>query len=250
MKIAVCVKRVPDTTTQVKVGPDGKSLNPAGVQYILNPYDEFAVEESLRLKEKAGQGEVVIVSVGPADTQAVIRQALAMGADRGLHLKDEAPERDTFGVAVALAGALQELAPDLVFCGKQAIDDDACSVGGMLAELLDMAYATVVVKLEVQGRTLVCQREVEGGHEVVHLSMPAIVGAQKGLNEPRYASLKGIMAAKKKTIEERPAPAGEVTLPVLKMEPPPPRPAPRIVGKGVEAVPELVKLLREEAKVI
>ncbi len=250
MKIAVCVKRVPDTTTQVKVGPTGKSIDPAGVQWVLNPYDEFAVEEALRIKEKAGAGEVVVLSVGPADSAAVIRTTLAMGADRGILLKDDSPERDSFGVASVLAEVLKELAPDLVLFGKQAVDDDAHQIGPMVAELLGLPAASVVVKIQWADKTATCEREVEGGHEVVELALPAVITAQKGLNEPRYASLKGIMAAKKKPLEERPAKAVEPSLTVLKMEPPPPRPAPRIVGKGVEAIPDLLRLLREEAKVI
>ncbi len=250
MKIAVCVKRVPDTTTQVKVGPTGKSIDPAGVQWVLNPYDEIGVEEALRLKEKAGAGEVVVISLGTAEAASVIRTALAMGADRGILLKDESPERDSFGVASVLAETLKELAPDLVLFGRQAVDDDAHQVPGLVAELLGIACATVVVKLERDGSKLKVAREIEGGHEVVELSLPAVISTQKGLNEPRYASLKGIMAAKKKPLEERVARPVEPTLTVVRMEPPAGRPAPRIVGKGPEAVGELVRLLREEAKVL
>ncbi|MBI3271656.1 MAG: electron transfer flavoprotein subunit beta/FixA family protein [Planctomycetes bacterium] len=250
MKIIVCVKRVPDTTTQVKVGPDGKSLDPAGVTFGPNPYDEFAVEEALRIKEKRAQGEVVVLSVGVAETAQVLRTYLAMGADRAILLKDDQPYRDNFAVASALASTIRTMPFDLLLFGKQAVDDDGSQVGSITARLLGIPVVNTVVKLELGEGKAKCHREIEGGHEEVEVTLPAAITTQKGLNEPRFASLTGIMAAKKKPFEEKPAPAGESRLQVLKMEPPPKRPAGRIVGKGLDGVPELVKALHDEAKVV
>ena len=222
-----------------------------GVEFALNPYDEYAIEESLRIKEaRGGSPEVIVLSLGPAETEPILRKALAMGADRGVLLKDARPYRDPFSTASSLAAEVKAIAPDLVLCGKQAVDDDACQVPTILAGLLDWPHAMVVSKLELAGATAKVLRDVEGGKESVELPLPCVIGATKGLNEPRLPSLKGIMAAKKKTIDVKDAIDSEPVLEIVKLEPPAPRPAGRIVGKGVEAVPELVRLLREEAKVL
>ena len=246
----VCIKQVADTETRVKVGSDGRSLDPAGVTWILNPYDEFAVEQALRVKEKAGAGEVIAISLGGAGVQTTLRSALALGADRGIHLKHEGPAPDSLAVARALAEAIRPLDANLIWLGKQAVDDDAAQVGPMLATLLDLPCVTVVAAFELAEALATVEREIEGGREVVEVALPAVLTTDKGLNEPRYASLKGIMAAKKKPIEERPAVPGEPNLEVTALALPPPRAAGRIVGEGTAAVPELVRLLREEARVI
>ena len=246
----VCIKQVADTETRVKVGSDGRSLDPAGVTWILNPYDEFAVEQALRVKEKAGAGEVIAISLGGAGVQTTLRSALALGADRGIHLKHEGPAPDSLAVARALAEAIRPLDANLIWLGKQAVDDDAAQVGPMLATLLDLPCVTVVAAFELAAALATVEREIEGGREVVEVALPAVLTTDKGLNEPRYASLKGIMAAKKKPIEERPAVPGEPNLEVTALALPPPRAAGRIVGEGTAAVPELVRLLREEARVI
>src|SRR6059036_3390316 len=201
MKIAVCIKRVPDSGTRVKIASDGKSLDEAGVKFILNPYDEFAVEEALRRKEQAGAGEVVIVSVGPAAAQETIRTALAMGADRGVLLQTDAIPADGFVTAQALAAELHGGAWDLILFGKMAIDDYNQQVGPMAAELLGLPCVTAVAHLEIDGGKGIAEREIEGGVEVVEFPLPAVLTADKGLNEPRYPALKGIMAAKKKPLE-------------------------------------------------
>jgi electron transfer flavoprotein beta subunit len=246
----VCIKQVADTETRVKVGPDGTSLDPAGVTWILNPYDEFAVEQALRVREAQGAGEVVAVSVGGAGVQTTLRNALAMGADRALHLVTDAAPSDPLAVAQALASAIRDLGADLVWLGKQAMDDDAAQVGPMLAVLLGRPCATAIASFELAGDVAKVEREVEGGREVIEVKLPAVLTADKGLNEPRYASLKGIMAAKKKPIEERPAALGEATLQVVSLTLPPARAAGRVVGTGVDAVPDLVRALHDEAKVI
>src|SRR6266566_2595889 len=234
MKIAVCIKRVPDSETRVKVAADGKSLDEGGVKFVLNPYDEFAVEEALRRKEAAGAGEVAIITLGPAAAQETIRTALAMGADRGVLLQ-----------ADRLAAELKDGGWDLILFGKMAIDDYNHQVGPMVAELLGLPCVTSIGHLELGVGRGVGEREVEGGLEVVEFPLPAVLTTDKGLNEPRYPALKGIMAAKKKPLEVKPATFGPGGIEVLAMLPPPERKEGRIVGEGAAAVPELIRLLRE-----
>lgn len=248
MKILVFVNHVPDTETKVKVGPGGTTIDLSGVNFMLSPYDEYAVEEGLKLREKF-TGEVVVVSLGSDANKEALRKALAMGCDKAVLLKD-ASYRDSFAVARGLAEYAKEYVPDIVLSGKQSIDYDSAQVGGLVAEMLSIPSISVVVKLEVSDGAVVAEREIEGGHEVVHSKLPVLIMAQKGLNQPRYPSLKGIMDAKRKQIEERTAaPAGSV-VEVVAMKKPPSKPQGRIVGTDASAVPELVRLLREEAKVL
>ena len=246
----VCIKQVADTETRVKVAADGKTLDPAGVTWIMNPYDEFALEQALRIREAQGSGEVVSLSLGGPGVQTTLRSALAIGADRAIHLRADAAQPDPLQVARAIAAELAGLKPEIVWFGKQAVDDDQGQVPAMVAELLGLPAATVLARIELDGGTATVEREVEGGREVMSVPLPAVFSADKGLNEPRYASLKGIMAAKRKPIEEKPAALGEPGLEILDMTLPPPRAAGRVVGQGLDAVPELVRLLREEARVI
>jgi electron transfer flavoprotein beta subunit len=249
MKLVACVSHVPDTATRVKVGSDGKSIDPTGVTYIINPYDEYAVEEALKTKEKTGTGEVIVVSLGGENCKETIRKALAMGADSGILLKDEQP-RDSFGIAKALAEEIKNQGAQLVFMGKQSVDYDNSIVGQMTAELLDYNCVPICVKFEMNGEKVIAEREIEGGREIIETSLPCIITCQKGLNEPRYASLKGIMAAKKKTIEEKPAASFTPGTEVIKLQLPAGKQPGRIIGSDASAVPELVRLLKEEAKVI
>lgn len=250
MKIAVCVSHVPDTATKVKVGSDQKTIDPNGVTYVINPYDEIAVEEGLKTKEKFGtDSEVIILSVGSDSSKETIRKALAMGADKGILLKTE-NELDSFGIAKVLSNEIKNLGCELVFCGKQSVDYDNSITGQLIAEMLGFSCIPVVVGLAIDGNKVTAEREIEGGKEVVESQLPAVITAQKGLNEPRYASLKGIMAAKKKTIEEKPVTSSEILTEILRMHLPAPKQPGRILGTDSSAVPELVKLLREEAKVL
>lgn len=244
MNLVVCLKRVPDSTARIQIGPDGKRINPDGIDYVISTYDEFAVEEALKLREKHG-GEVVAVMVDPDGHEQVLRKALAMGVDRGVLIKGGDPF-DGAAVAEILAATLKEMTFDLCLFGKQSIDSDSYQVPAMVAHRLGLPRATVVNKLEMGVGSVRVHRQIEGAEEVYELKTPCIIAAQKGLNEPRFPSLKGIMAAKKKPIDKKDAPAVEARLAVLKMEPPPARPSGRIVG----GVAELLKLLREEAKVI
>jgi len=248
MKVLVFVNHVPDTETKVKVSGDGISIDPAGVNYMLSPYDEYGVEEGLRLREKFG-GEVVAVSLGSEAHKETLRKALAMGCDRAVLLKDSSV-RDSFAVARPLADYAKEYSPDLILCGKQSIDYDDAQVPGLVAEMLGLPSASVVVKLEVEGKAAVAEREIEGGREVVRLALPAVIAAQKGLNQPRYPSLKGIMDAKKKVIEERMPGLADVRVRTVSFRKPPPKSAGRVIGTDSSAVVELVRLLHDEAKVI
>lgn len=248
MKIAVCVSHVPDTAAKINIGADGKTIDPAGVTYVVNPYDEFAIEEALKTKESLG-GEVVAISLGGEANKETIRKALAMGVDSAVHLKDD-NYRDSLAVAKALAEEIKAQNAELVFFGKQSVDFDNSVVGQMTAELLGYNCISVAVSFKLEGTKITAEREIEGGKEVVETSLPAVITAQKGLNEPRYASLKGIMAAKKKTIDEKPAAAAACHVEIIGMKKPAAKQAGRILGSDASAVPELVRLLKDEAKVI
>ena len=260
MKIIVCVKQVPDTETRVKIAASGNAISEADVaNWIVSPFDEFAIEEAIRIREAKG-GEVVLVGVGPERAQAALRTGLAMGADSALHVKDASLDAtDTLGTARALAAAIRTVAPfDLVLCGQQGVGGDNSQIPGMIAELLDLPQVTVAVKIELQDGKAVVEREVDGGRETWETTLPAVISAQKGLNEPRYASLKGIMAAKKKPIQaldaaglglDAAALAPRVTLSALEL--PPSRPPVKMIeGDPDTQARELVRLLHEEAKVI
>jgi electron transfer flavoprotein beta subunit len=256
VNIIACVKQVPDTETQIKVKPDGSGIDEAGIKWVMNPYDEFGVEEALRLKEKYG-GEVTIVSLGPARSLESIRTALAMGADKGIHINDPALEgADAYTTAMALAAAIKTVPYDMIFCGQRAIDDDAGQVGAVLADLLNIPQMTVVTKVDVDGNAVKVIRPIEGAQLLIESSLPCLVTAQKGLNEPRYASLPGIMKAKKKPVDVKDAASLGITVDVkarvVKTLPPPARPPGKIICGDDPAAKakELARLLREEAKVI
>ena len=249
MKIAVCVKRVPDTEARIKVGPDGKNIDPAGVETILSPYDEIALERAIQLKEAGSAEEVVVVSLGSAEGTKEVRTGLAMGADRGVLLVDETP-RDAAATGAALAEALKEIGADLVLFGWKAIDSDSSQVPYYVAHALGAPVVSYVVSIDVEDGKAVVKREVEGTTQVIEAPTPVVLTAQKALAEPRYASLKGIMMAKRKPLEEKEAAAADALVETVKMEPPPPRPEGRIVGEGAEAVPALLDALRNEAKIL
>jgi electron transfer flavoprotein beta subunit len=256
MEIVVCIKRTPDTTARVKPSGDGKALDPQGVEFIINPYDELAIEQAVRTKEKLG-GTVTAVMLDPEANQTIMRKAMAMGIDKGIILQG-GQTFDAFGVAKALAGAIQKQKFDIVFCGKQGIDDDNYQVPSMLAYLLGIPRVNVVIKMDIADNIVTANRQIEGGEEVVKMKLPCLVSCQRGLNEPRFPSLKGIMDAKKKPLEVVKLDSFESTLDVVKLESPPSRPPGRIVanvnGKTADDVrkasQELIRLLKEEAKVL
>lgn len=250
MRIAVCVKRVPDTESRIKIAADGRTIDESGVKFVLNPYDEYAVEEALRRREAAGSGEVVVISLGADASQETIRTALAMGADRGVLLKTDQRSVDPLPVARALAAELRDGGYDLILFGKLAIDDYSHATGVMVGEILGLPCVGAVTHLELVDGKGKAEREVEGGVEVVEFSLPAVLTTDKGLNEPRYPALKGIMAAKKKLLEVKPVVLEAGGWEVLELALPPERKPGRIVGEGPDAVPALIAALRTEAKVL
>ena len=262
MNILVFVKQVPDTETRIQL--QNGTVDTSGVKWVANPYDEFAIEEALRIREKQGSGKVTVISLGPDRVKEAIKYALSLGADEGVHVKgDGLALADPLAVATVLAAAARKLGFDLILTGKQGVDHDWSQAGIILAELLDLPHVSVVVHLELDAATNQgkAKREIEGGDELVEFSLPAVITAQKGLNEPRYASLKGIMAVKKKVIPELtladlgvdPATVSEsaASIRFVEFSLPPPRQAGRILeGDPAVTVPELVRILHKEAKVL
>ena len=264
MNIVVCLKQVPDTESQVKIAPDGRSIVTDNIKWVINPYDEYAVEEALRLKEKFG-GEVTIIGVGPKRVTESIRTALAVGADRGILVDDPVvASPDPLSTARVLKAVIDDFAYDIILCGKQGVDGDYGLVGPSLAELLGIPQISVVVKLEVSadGSTVRAHREVEGGTLVIESPLPVLITAQKGLNEPRYASLPGIMKAKRKPLDVKtladlgldPSEVGEgaAKIKILQITPPGQRKPGKILEgeKPQDKAANLARLLHGEAKVI
>lgn len=260
MKIAVCVKAVPDTETKIKLAADNLNIDFAEVRFIMSPYDEFAVEEALKIKEKHS-GETTAFALGGNEVTDVLRDSLARGIDNAVHLKDaDFDNLDPLGTAKALAAAIKDGGFDLVLCGQQGVGGDNSQVPVILAELLDMPQAMLVVKLEVEADKFKAEREIEGAHEIVEGSLPAVISTQKGLNEPRYPSIKGVMAARRKEITVKDAEAlglkGQLgpalrKAKISQMALPPARPQGRkIDGDAAAQAKELAHLLRTEVKLI
>lgn len=262
MDIVVLLKQVPDTETLIQIADDKTSIRTEDVKWVINPYDEFAVEEALRIKENHG-GKVTILAVGPERAVESIRTALAMGADEGVLIDDPATQgSDALGTAKVLAAALKETGYDLVIGGQRAVDDDGYQVPAGVAELLGLPQVSMVIKQEITDGKIRFERTTEGGTVIVETDLPALFTTQKGLNEPRYASLPGIMKAKKKPLVKKtladigidPNEIGKAGAKcrVINLSFPPARSPGRIIeGETVEAkAAELVRLLREEAKVI
>ncbi len=261
MNVIVLIKRVPDTETKIQV-KDGRVVI-EGISWIISPYDEYGVEEALRIVEKNG-GKVTLLCLGPEEAKETIRKGLALGADAAVHVNDPALlGGDASTTAKVLAAALKKMEFDLILSGKQAVDEDNAQVGVRVAELLDLPEVNSVIKLDLSEdkKSARCLREVDGDRDVMETTLPAIITAQQGLNEPRYPSLKGIMGAKKKPITDwkaadlgiDPKTVGTAgaKLEVLRVDPPPARAGGKIVpGEPAVAAKELVRLLREEAKVI
>ena len=255
MKILVGLKYVPDTEAKVRVAAGGASLDPAGVKMIASPYDDFALEEGLKLKEAAGAGEVVVVCGGPEAASTVLREALAKGADRAVLVKDLPDSAGGLSRARALAAVARRESPDVILLGKYGVGTDEGQTGPMLGELLDLPHAGAVVALEIADGKLTAHREVEGVVEVLEGALPAVITCDKGLNTPRYANIKGIMAAKKKPLDVLTLQDLGVSLDERvvweSLELPPPRQAGKILqGEPAETARELARLLREEAKVL
>lgn len=262
MNIFVCVKQVPDTETKVKPNSDGSYIDTAGIKWIMNPYDEFAVEQALQVKAANTGSTVTVVRVGGVKDTEALRTAMAMGADEAFLVEGD-DNLDSFMTAKAIKGAIEKSGktPDLIFMGKQAIDDDALQVPSLLGQMMSLPCVNVVVNYEQNGETLTLKREIEGGAlEVYEVSSPAIVSTNKGINTPRYASLPGIMKAKKKpltTLSLADAGVSEEDRKVKysNFRLPPEKPAGKKFdamdeAKQAEVVKEVVQLLRNEAKVL
>jgi len=250
MKIAVCLKRVPDMDVRFKIAASGKAVDEAGLKFDISDFDGYAVEAALQIKEKLNAGEVVVISLGGDVVQEILRKAMSMGADRAVQLKHDGASVDSFAIATALAAELKAGGYDLIMFGRKSIDTAHGAVGAIAAELLGLPCVTAISKLDFDGRTAKMRRELEGAYELVECALPAVVTIDEGIARPRYPSLKGIMAAKKKPLETKPAQLGAEGLTLDAMALPPERAGGRIVGEGPDAVPELVRLLKEEAKVL
>jgi electron transfer flavoprotein beta subunit len=250
LKIAVCIKRVPDMEARFSIAPDRKSLDQSGLKYEMGDFDGYALEVGLQLVEKQGPGEVVVVSVGPDGVQEMLRKALAMGAARAVQLKADEVPVDGLAIAQALTAELKEGGYDLILFGRMATDTASGTVGPMTAELLGLPCVTAISHLEITGGRGTARRDLEGAAETVTFPLPAVLTIDEGIARPRLASLKGIMAAKKKPLDVRPAQLGEPRVFVEAMALPPDRPPGRIIGEGPDAVPELLRLLQTEAKVL
>jgi len=262
MELVVLVKQVPDTEALVQIADDGVSIKTQDIKWVMNPYDELAVEEALRIREAQG-GTVTILSVGTQKAQETIRTALAMGADKGVLVTDPAADgSDSQGTARILAAVLKEIPYDLIIVGQRAVDEDNYQVGAAVAEMLSIPQVSLVVKAELMDGKIKCTRAIEGGSVVVEASLPALFTTQRGLNEPRYASLPGIMKAKKKPLEVKTLAdigvdaatvgAGSRKLRIKSLKMPPVRQAVRMVeGEApADVAAELVKILHDEIKVI
>lgn len=256
MNSIVCIAQVPDTEAKIKIAATGKSIDEAGIKFIVSPYDEYALEEAIRLKEAKG-GDVTVLTCGPDRAAQALRECLARGATKAIHIKSDLDGVDPLGVARILAAAIKAQPFDLVFLGKMGVGTDNALVGPMLAELLDLPQLNVVTKVEFGDGTVKAHREIEGGEEVIEAPLPALITAQKGLNEPRYASLKGIMAAKKIAIETKTVAdlglsdadvKGRIVIESLEM--PPEKAAGRKVDGSdpASAAKEIVQYIQSEAK--
>jgi electron transfer flavoprotein beta subunit len=250
VKIAVCIKRTPDSESRFRIAASSTSIDETGLKFDIDDFASYAVEVALQLNEKQGPGETVAYAVGPDVVQETLRKAMSMGVDRAVQLKTDAMPYDGLAVAKALAAELKSGGYDLILFGKHAFDTSAGIVGTATAELLGMSCVTAATKLDIANRRGTARRELEGVAEIVEFPLPAVVTIDEGIARPRYPSLKGIMSAKKKPLETKPAQLGDVRVKVKSMALPPDRPPGRIIGEGTAAVPELVRLLQTEAKVL
>lgn len=250
MKIAVCIKRVPDMEVRFKIAPSGLAVDEAGLKFDMSDFDGYAVEVAVQITEKLGAGEVTVISLGADNVQETLRKALSIGAHKAVQLKHDAPVADAYVVASALAAEIEGGGYDLVMFGRMAVDTQNRSTGPLTAELLGLPCISAISKLDVENGTVKARRELEGAYELIEAPLPAVVTIDEGIARPRYPSLKGIMGAKKKPLEVKPAQLPEQRMLLEKLELPAERAAGRIIGEGKDAVPELVRLLKEEAKVL
>jgi len=248
MNILVCISQVPDTTAKIQVSGDGKSIEKTGVKFILNPYDEFAIEEGLRLRERFG-GTVTALTIGPETSKEILRTALAMGVDKAGIVKTD-DILDSYNVAENISGYAKSISPDLVIFGRQSIDFDSSGMAPMVAEMLDLPSISVVSSWNIENNAITAERDIEGGKEVLTCSVPCVISAQKGLNDPRYPKLPDIMKAKSKPIEEIASCHGSALVSLTSMALPSSKRVGMIVGDSEAEIASVVTALHEQAKVI
>jgi electron transfer flavoprotein beta subunit len=250
VRIAVCMKRVPEMDVKFRIAPSGDAVDETGLKFDMSDFDGYAAEAAIQIREELNAGEVVVVSLGADAVQETLRKAMSMGADRAIQVKADAVPSDPWAIAEALAAELKAGAFDLILFGRMSLDAANQSVAPMVAELMGLPCITAVSQLDVSGGSVKARRELEGAAELVECPLPAVVSIDEGVARPRYPSLKGIMAAKKKPLEVKPAQLGAVRMTRRASALPAEHAAGRIVGEGVSAIPELVHLLRTEAKVL
>ena len=250
LKIAICMRQVPDTATRVKISSTGKSLDTSNIQYVINPYEEYALEEAIRIKEKLLDTQITILTLGPPRVLNSITKALAVGADDAIHLQGEDEDMDSHSIAMVLAEELKQHNFNLILFGKKSVEDDNHQIGPMVAEILGIPCISSCTNYELEDNSIVAQREIEGAIEVFETTLPSVITQEKGPHELRYPSLKDLMSAKTKPISSKIIEAQENRVNIMGFEYPSPRPTGKIVGLGEDAVPELVRLLREDANVI
>lgn len=247
MKILVCISKTPDTTSKISFKENNTKFDEAGVQWIINPYDEwYALVKAIELKEKDASIALHLITVGGADAEPIIRKALALGGDEAIRINAQTDDR--YFIAAQIAEVAKQGGYDLVFTGKETIDFNSSSVGGMVAELLDMPYISLATKFELNGTTATVNREIEGGEEVNELSLPAVISCQKGMADQRIPNMRGIMAARTKPLKVVEPAAIDALTSVVSYETPPPKAGVKLVA--ADNVAELVRLLHEEAKAI
>lgn len=259
MNSVVCIAQVPDTESRIKVAADGRKIDETGLKFIVSPYDEYALEEAIRTKEKSG-GDVTVIAFGPDRAQQALRECLARGATKAVHVKGDTSDADALGIAKVLAAAIKSVPHDLVFFGKQGVGTDNSLVGPMVAELLGYPQVNVAIHVEIGDGKLTAHREIEGAEEVIEAPLPAVITAQKGMNEPRYAGLKGIMAAKKIPIDTKSvtdlglsdADIFNQRVTFVSLELPPEKSGGRKIDGSdpAAAAKEILKFIREEAKAL
>jgi len=248
MNILVCISQVPDTTAKIQVSGDGKSIEKTGIKFILNPYDEFAIEEGLRLRERFG-GTVTALTVGSETSKEILRTALAMGVDKAGIVKTD-DILDSYNVAENIASYAATISPDLLIFGRQSIDFDSSGMAPMVAEMLDLPSISVVSSWNIENNVITAERDIEGGKEVLTCSIPCVISAQKGLNDPRYPKLPDIMKAKSKPIEEIASCHGSAMVSLTSMVLPSSKRVGMIVGDSEAEIASVVTALHEQAKVI
>jgi electron transfer flavoprotein beta subunit len=250
VKIAVCMKRVPEMDVKFKIAASGECVDEAGLKFDMSDFDGFAAEVALQIKEKLNAGEVTVISLGADTVQETLRKALSLGIDRAVQLKTDTVLMDPWAIAEVLAAELKGGGYDLILCGRMSLDSSNQSVAPMVAELLGLPCITAASRLDTTGGSVKARRELEGAAELIECPLPAVISIDEGIARPRYPSLKGIMAAKKKPLEVRPPQIGAVRMTRRASALPAEHAAGRIIGEGVAAVPELIRLLRTEAKVL